>query len=538
MINWRVITECIYYPVIFIFALNFLIGCQYASPRNPNHFVKGISVNPSILNPVLARDADAFYVCHHIYEALVTMDNETLAYKPLLATHWEVSKDHTVYTFHIKKDVYWHDGYPMTMADILFSYQVYMDKRLDNAHLRGYVSNITDLRALGSHMLQITVENPNFKTFEALSGIVHILPKHIFEDIETFNTNPYNRRPVGTGPYAFSHWKNNQRIVLNRFDHYHGQQPVFEKWIYKIIPNANTAFQMLKKESIDLADISTLQWVFQSDSDYFKERFSKYKFFSPNFTSFVWNLQKDIFKDKRVRQAMAMLIDRHTLLKNILFDLGETIESPIYKFSKNYNHDMASTDYHPEKAAALLRKAGWGDHNQDGILDKAGKDFEFTFIMPSGGSLFQSIMIYMQQQFLKVGIRMHVERLEWASYLRAVMSREFDAIIRMIVMPVLSDPYMLWHSSQAKHGHNVSGFSHPRVDALLEEARITFDANKRSVLYYEFAQILRDEMAAFFLFTLPTRYAYSKRFENVTRYPLGVDPYEWQIKPWHPMMEW
>jgi peptide/nickel transport system substrate-binding protein len=232
---------------------------------------------------------------------------------------------------------------------------------------------------------------------------------------------------------------------------------------------------------------------------------------------------------------MTYLTDRQQMVKTILFELGAVVDGPVYLFRPEYDQTLFSHPYDPQKARQLLGEAGWRDTDGDGILDKVieGQKTPLSFEIKfnSGNDVRKSVALTLQDELKKHGIDASVRQLDWTIFLDDVHNHKFDAIVLGWGMPVIEpDDYQVWHSSQAVHkGSNVISFRHSRVDAILEENRRTFEAQKRIELYREFQQILNDEQPYTFLFIQKAILAVDKRFQNVTLYPAGPRTLEWWV---------
>ncbi len=526
---------------VAIVALALLAGCEgscrWRVERDPTVLAETLPADPPTLNPLLATDTTSSSVTGYIYESLLERDNETLEIVPRLAERWEVSDDHLQYTFWLREGVRWQDGEPLTVDDVLFTFAKIRDPKADTARLRNYFRDVTKIERVGDRAVRFTYAYPYFKALEVCGGAT-ILPKHIFDDGEDFNTHPANRHPIGTGPFRFAGWKTGRRIELARFDGYWGERPAISGVTFKIVPDLLVSFQLLKKGAIDLSTVQPIQWVRQTDSDAFKQKFEKYRYYLPNYSFIGWNLRRPFFADRRVRRAMTMLVDRERILKHVLFGQGEVVTSNFYPFGPYYDHDIEVYPFDPEKAKRLLDQAGWIDRDGDGWRDKDGRPFRFSLIVPAGIPFSRSLGIFLREELRQVGIDFSVRQLEWASMLKLMGERNFDAVVLGWATALEPDPYQVWHSSQAEKGSNFVGFEDARVDAIIEEARREFDPERRKVLYREFQRIVHEEQPYTFLFTNPSLVAVARRFEEVTAHRLGMDPREWEVGPWDTLMEW
>ncbi|HPB83248.1 MAG TPA: ABC transporter substrate-binding protein, partial [Spirochaetota bacterium] len=370
---------------------------------------------------------------------------------------------------------------------------------------------------------------PYFMRLEFLGGMP-IVPKHIFDDGTDFNQHPAGRHPVGTGPYMFDRWDTNKRIVLKVNPRYRGNPPDIKRVVYRVVPEENVALLMLKKGELDVMTVSNLQWVRQTDTEKFKKDFHKLKYFTPYYNYIGWNSQREWFRDKRVRRAMTHLVNRKAILDKLLFGLGKIVTGTFYIFSDNYDPAIEPWPYDREKGIALLREAGWADSDKDGILDKNGKKFSFTFSIASASKFSERLAIILKEDLSKAGIEMNINRYEWAVFVKKLTEKDFDAVTLAWSLGYSGDPYQLWHSSQINEGSNYCGFLNAESDRIIEKARVEFDDKKRVQLFRRFNHILHDEQPYTFMFCNPSLVVVSRNFDNVKVHTMGLNITEWKVR--------
>jgi len=491
--------------------------------------VTQLSAEPSTLNPITATDAFASAVDGYIYETLLKRDPKSLEFVPSLAESWDISADHLMYTFHLKKNIKWSDGHPFTAKDVVFSFNRIMDPKVDAAHLRNYYQDIERLDMLDDYTVRYRYRIPYFRAL-TICGDITIVPEHLFKEGEDFNQHPIGRQPVGTGPYKFLHWETGKEIVLVRNEGYWGEKPALDRIIFKVITDSTVALQVLKQGGLDEMGLRAIQWEKQTENKRFEENFRKISYYAPSFSYIGWNMRRPIFSDKRVRQAITMLVDRELFLNKILFGLGTVISGPFYINSPEYDKDLKPYPYDPHAALALLKSAGWEYRNGQDSLQKDGMPFEFEFLIPASRKTAKQIATMLQENLKEIGIKMSIRKLEWAVFVQKVEEHNFDACTMGWALGWESDPYQIWHSSQAvDKGSNFVGFKNEEADKLIEEARKEFDPKKRYEMYHRFQQIIYEEQPYTFLFTMKELEAVSRRFENVEVYPMGIAPLYWWV---------
>ena len=497
-------------------------------PADGDWLIYHLGAEPTTLNLITSTDAYSSNINEYIYEALLKRDERTLELVPVLAESWDISEDHLTYTFHLKKGIKWEDGYPFTANDILFSFDRIRDPKVDAAHLRNYYQDIEQLEVIDDYTVRYHYRIPYFRALEFCGGIP-IVPAHLFKESEDFNEHQIGRRPMGTGPFRLLRWNTAEEIVLVRKDDYWGEKPHLERIVFKIVTNPTAALQLLKQGGLDVMGLRPIQWVKQTQAKRFEEQFEKLKYYTPGFSYIGWNLRKPYFSDRRVRQALTMSLDREMILKKLLFGLGVVVTGPFYINGPDYNHDIKPYPYDPKAAAALLKAAGWEDHDGDSILDKDGVPFSFEFLLPAESKTGETIATILQENLKEEGIRMEIRKLEWAVFIQRIQGHDFDACTLGWSLGWESDPFQIWHSSQAAKGSNFVGFENREADTIIEEARKEFDAEKRHRMYKRFHEITHEEQPYTFLFTAESLVAVARRFQNVHVYPLGLAPREWWV---------
>jgi peptide/nickel transport system substrate-binding protein len=515
---------------VLLCIVSLLAHCTGMIPeKDPYTFYSHLRAEPGTLNPFTSTDAYSGAINQLVYESLLDRDYDTLAIIPQLAERWEISPDKMRYRFYLKKGVLWSDGVELTADDVVYSFNTMKDPKVACAHLKVYYIDVKSVRKIDRYAVEFFYSKLSYLALSNCGGL-QIIPKHIFEDGTDFNTHKNNRYPIGTGPYKFDRWDTGKNVVLVRNELYRDKKPEIRKVVYRIIQDQSVALQMLKKGDIDEMELREIEWVRQTGSKKFNENYYKLKYYVPIYAYIGWNSAREFFKDRRVRRAMTQLINRKAILDKLRFGIGEIVTGPFYLFGENYNKKLKPWPYDPERARQLLKEAGWADHDGDGIIDKNGKKFSFTFIIPSESKFGERLGSIMKEDFAKVGIQVDISRFEWAVFLNKIQSRDFDATTLRWSGGYDEDPYQVWHSSQIKGGSNYVGFSNREADRLIEKARQEFDAKKRIKMYHRFHEILHNEQPYTFLYATPNLVVVSKRFLNVREHKRGLNLLEWRVR--------
>ena len=523
--------------------------------------------DPEQLNPLTSNDAGSSEVNGYIFEGLLSRDPRTLELKPLIAeSRPEISDDKLSYTFKIRKDARFQDGRPVTGEDVLFSVKAIKCPFVNAPFLRVYFNSVIDAQLVDPYTIRFFIREPYFLNESVLGGVI-VMPRHYYDRenllhsitvrqlsqdpaklpaevkkfADLFNRN-YNRNPLGSGPYKFSHWKTGSETELTRHSDYWGNgkegidQPHVDRLRFRVVNNMDAALTRLKSGSLDyMESLQPVQVVRGTSSERFTRQFKKYEYYAPTYTYIGWNNDHPIFGDKRVRQAMTYLTNRKQIVDTVLFGLGEVVDSPIYFFRPEYDKALVSYPFDPAKALALLNEAGWKDSDGDGVLDKMIDGnripLRFEIKINAGNTVRESVALVLMDELNKHGIAASVRQLDWTIFLNDVKNHQFDAVVLGWAMSTAEpDAYQVWHSSQAANkGSNAISYKNPRVDQILERYRQEFDPQKRIVLYKEFQQILHDEQPYTFLHVRKTVSAVHRRFQGVEVFPDGLKPIDWWV---------
>ncbi len=498
------------------------------APREGDWLVQHLIAEPTTLNPLTATDVYEGIVNKNVYQSLLERDNRTLDLVPYLAESYEASPDGLSYLFTLREGVRWHDGLPLTSEDVVFTYRTLMDPAVDAPHLRTYVRELEKVEALDGRRVRFTFSRPYFLSLEIAGSLLGIIPRHVFSQGD-FNGHPAGRAPVGTGPYRFVRWETGKEIVLERNEDYWGERPGLDRMVFKIISDGTVALQVLKRGELDLMTLTPVQWVRQTVDRKFTRSYRKMTHYLPGYSFIGWNQRRPFFEDRRVRRALTLLLDRESILQNILYGHGRVVSGNFFYESPEYDRSVEPWPYDPESAVILLQEAGWVDSDGDGIRDKGGVPFRFEVTMTAGSQFGEQVATVLQESLAAEGIGVTVRPLDWSLFNKVLDDRSFDAVIMGWSLPVEADPYQVWHSSQAKKGSNFVGFRNREADLIIEEGRVTFDKQERVKLYRRFHHIVHREQPYTFLFVNESLIALDRRFENVKVYPLGLNPGEWWV---------
>lgn len=490
--------------ISIIFLISFF-KAERPLEKNINELIMSSIGDASFLNPILYQDSASGDICDLVFNGLLKYDRN-LEITGNLASSWEVEEgEKPIITFHLRKGVRWQDGAPFTSRDVKFTYEKIMDKKTITVRKPDY-EPVEEVEIVDDWTVRVRYKEPFSPGLE--SWMMGIIPEHLLKEGD-INTSPFNRSPVGTGPFKFGEWVSDEKIVLEANPDYFEGRPKLDRIVYRIIPETSLSEMELLSGGVDFMGIYPHQY----------ERMKKHPGFnlysrpSMGYTYIGYNLENEVFKDKRVRQALTYAINREEIVRYILYNRGWVATGPYPHHLWYYNPDVKKYPYDPGRAKALLAEAGWRDSDGDGYLEKDGKKFKFTLITNSGNDLRRDTGVLVQRQLKEAGIDVRLGYYEWAVFLKNYINpRNFEACILGWSISLDPDAYSIWHSSQIKDGFNFISYQNPEVDKLLVAGRREYDKEKRKAIYYHFQEILAEDQAYTFLYVAEGNPALNKKF--------------------------
>ncbi len=519
----------------------------------------------------------------HIYMSLLDNDPTNLELTPILAkARPDISlindgpnKGGIAYTYQILDEAVWDNGQPITAADYIFTIKTILNPKTNANRIRSYYDFIKDVQVDAANPKKFTViESRQYIKGEDVTGSVYILPEYILDpkglmkgfsladmtdktkaatlaadpNMQTFadgfnaiKANSDKALYAGCGPYALDSWTTGQSIVLKKKANWWGSKiftksPLYtaapEQIVYKLNSNPTAFVAELKAGTLDVMGAVPPQNFIEFQKD---EKF-KEKYYLENPSSSYWayiglNNKSPKLSDKKVRRALAHLLNLNAVIEKVYKGLGTPIVSPFSTAKDYYAKDLPIMTYDVEAAKQLLTVAGWTDTNGNGIVDKkingVVTDLNLKMLVTTGGPG-EAIGSMFKEWAKAAGMNIEVESKEASAYKDDLKKRNMELFYNVAgTDPGLDDPEQFWHSSSdTPDGSNTFGFANPIADKLIDQIVVTLDKTKRNELYHQFQQLLYDEQAVIYLIQPKLRLAYSKRFNPISFYNLSPGYFE------------
>ncbi len=521
-------------------------GASLGNPNAPKGgtFLLNLGGEPTTLNPLNSTDMYSTSVQGYILEGLLTRNDDTYDWEPALAEKWEISKDGKTFTFKLRPGVMWHDGKPLTAEDVKFSFDVIFDPKYQTAHKRPYYEGIAKVEVVDPQTVRFTTKEKYFGNFET-AATMPIIPKHIYGDAET--GSKINKSLIGTGPYILDKYEQGKRIVLKRNDKWYGTklpfykgQNNFDQLVLRFVKEDSVALEMLKKADLDYEGFTPETFVEKAKGPEWGTKVFKVKAqnSAPKSYGFIaWNLTKPMFQDKRVRLALAHLVNRRLMIEKFRFGMSDPATGPVHISSEYASSKVKPIEFDPKKALALLKEAGWDDTDKDGVLDKVidGVKTPMNITLMTANPDTMKYLTMFKEDAKQVGVNIEPKYLEWNSFVKLLDDKKFDGMtLAWGGGSVDIDPKQIWHSSSAvSGGSNFIGYKNPEVDKLIEEARGTMDKKKRIPILRKVYELIAADAPYVFLFNdkyaLYGNTAKMGKPKDTFKYSIGTS--YWWVKP-------
>ncbi len=459
--------------------------------------VVAVQADPGHLNPAISTGAHVHAVADSVYNALIELDRE-LRPQPDLAQRWAVSERGTVYTFHLVPNVKWHDGTPFTSADVKFTFDEVLLKH--HARTKGGIGTvIAAIETPAPDTVVFRLKKPYGALLQLLNVTeAPILPKHLYQGSDPL-TNPVNLKPVGTGPFKLESYRTEHQVVLVRNPEYFKPGlPYLDRLVFRVVPDANAQTLALLAGEADYLGLVSAQDV---------ERLRARPELTLAQTAFGtgggncintlgFNLDRKPLADLRVRQAIALAIDRVQLLRDVQFGIGKVPSAPISS-GLAWAHaagTLARYAPNPQRAVELLDAAGLAP-STDGV--------RLTLEMLHFPT-FNRVGEVIRLNLAKIGIKVVQKPLDRAAFIEAVFAqRAFDLNIISYCNGADPDSGVRRMYASTNIGNvpfsNASAYRNPEVDRLFALAAETDNLDERSRQYAALQSILADELPYWWL---------------------------------------
>jgi peptide/nickel transport system substrate-binding protein len=511
---------------------------QSQTPQKGGTLIEGWSTEPQYLLPVRSSDVYSNVANRLLFEGLLFIDNKGNLQPNFAVKAPEVSADGLTYTFQLRGDVKWSDGSPVTPDDVVFTYQLYYDKKYDGLLGNQRPNGVRYIKSVTATGNTITMQAASrFAPFLLNYGVVPIVPQKVLgaKSAIELNTDAFNSGPpISNGKFKFQSWAKGDKLVLVRNEAYFRGPVNVDSWVYKKVPDSVAVLQQLKTGEIDVGRLDPSTY----DEAKAESSLNVLSFQTFGYDEFAFQLdpakpQGQILGDLAVRQALVYGLDRQAMVNASYFGQATVANSLIPPLSWAYNKNVSPRyGFDAKKAADLLDGAGW-KMGADGVREKAGQKLTLDLVTNADNTVRLKNLQIMQEQWKKLGIDAQVRSLANLVQLSNLLTVDRNFGVLFIGYSLNADPDQsgIWHSRAAASGGNNGGqFKNDQVDKLLDDAVAEIDQGKRKVMYGQLQDLFASQLPACILCYPNGIYGVNKRVHNYDlnaywTYGGGFSPY-------------
>lgn len=490
--------------IFWIFSVIAISACSQKSEENEKKvFNLNLDQNVTSLDPAFARNQNAIWMINQIFNGLVQVDQE-LNIVPCIAKSWQVSDDHLTYTFNLRDDVYFHDdpqfaggkGRKVVAEDFAYSFYRLIDPKVASSGgwiFSDKVKDANSFKALNDSTFQITLIKP-FPAFMKLLSAQYcsVVPKEVAEHYG----KDFRSHPIGTGPFKFKYWKEDEILVLLKNENYwekvgETRLPYLDAVKVTFITDKQSAFMNFIKKDLDFfnsVDGSYRDDILTKSGNMTAKHKGKFQlikgpYLCTEYLGILVDTSKAIVKNsplrnKKVRQAINYAIDKPKLIKYLRNSMGvPAVNGFIPKGMPGFDSTrVKGYDYNPARAAKLLAEAGFP--NGKGMPE----------ITLSTSTTYKDLIEFIQGELSAIGMKVKVD-VSPNSSLRDMMAKNEVNFFRGSWIADYPDGEnylsVFYSKNKVPFGPNYTGYFNDEFDRLFEQSYYENDDKKRYELYYK-----------------------------------------------------
>lgn len=423
-------------------------------------------------------------------------------FAPRLARAWDFSPDRLALTFHLRDDVRWSDGEPVTADDVRFTWQAQTSAEVGwpNSYLK---ESIRDVEVVDPHTVRFHFTHAYAtQLLDANEGF--ILPKHVWSQL------PFAKWPesgdwfrdhlVVDGPFTLERWKPQEEIVLRANRRYfEAGKPLLEQVVFRIVPDEAARLQELLGGAAQLVESVPPD---RADEVAHAPGRRLDQVWARRYTAIVWNTRRAPLDDPLVRRALTIGIDRQALVEALWHGRARVADSPILTTVWAHAPDLQPWPYDAAAARRLLESRGFRDTNGDGVLERNGKPLTIELSTNTGNQIRRDALVLMQDQLKRAGVAVAPALREAAAQNAKLQAHDFDgALVTWSIDTGLDLRYGF--DSRDPDESNWGRYRNPEVDRLLDEIERQPDLAAAKPLFSRVQRLINEDQPYTFLWEPP-----------------------------------
>jgi len=504
--------------------VNLYLNHRVLVPAIGGEYTEGLIGSPQFINPLYSTLSDVdMDLTQLVYSGLLKW-NQDEGLVTDLAESYSISEDQKQYTFTLREGALWHDGESVTASDVLFTIQSIKNLEYKSPleiSFRGVAVEQTDERTI-----VFTLEEPFTPFLSVLT--VGIIPRHKWQEIppKTVFLADLNLKPIGSGPYEFEKFTKDKKGNIKSYtlisnEDFYGEQVKIERLIFKFYSDLISAIDAIENKNIEGISFVPKELAEEFISN---KHYDVYTPYLSQYTALFFNDENnEILEDDDIRQALALAINKQTIIDDALYSQAKIVNGPILEGYTGFHSEIVKIEQNLESANSLLDEAGWDmvEGEEARIKGATDEDEEPQYLVVTLTTVDQPEAIaaaeIIKEHWTQIGVKTNILTVA-ADYVdeQVLKPRQYEILLYGEILGADPDPYPFWHSSQINApGLNLAMYSNRDVDDLLEEARGIADEAVRSEKYIEFQNLLAEDMIAIFLYQPTYTYLTSSKLQGI-----------------------
>ena len=443
-------------------------------------------------------------------------------FQPQLAQRWEWDGPLTL-VFHIDPRARWQDGQRVTATDVAFTFDAYNDSAVASPY-RPQLKRIASVTPRDSLTAVFRFRERYPEMFYDAVYHMRILPAHLLRPVprDQWKTAPFGRAPVGDGPYRFVRWQAAQSVELVADSSFFLGRPVIRRLIWRFTPDLGVAVSQVIADQADVRE----QIVTPENKERLRaaQQIALYPYRGNVYTYLGFNLRANgdttkpnpIFADREVRRALSMAVDRASLVRSTLGELGKVPPGPMSSLLWIWDPEIRQLPFDTAQAASILNARGWRDHDGDGIRDRAGQPLAFHILVPTTSVLRKQYARLLQEEYRAIGVRVDIDEVENSVVGQRVGTGHYDtAILSRGNDPSPSSGIAQSWTRAGFGGSNFGHYYNPEFERLVDRAIAAPSRDEARRLWRSAMDLINADAPAVYLYSLENMAAIHNRVENV-----------------------
>ncbi len=474
--------------------------------------LSGASLERDVFDQILLRLAD--------FRAGASTIGDS-GFVPQLARSWEWTDPLTI-TFHLDPRARWHDGPPVTAADVQFTFESYTDTALGAGESKA-LSRIASVTAADSLTAVFRFREAYPEAFFDAAFHMRILPAHLLRDVprNAWQTAAFGRAPIGNGPYRLVRWVPNEIMELAADSMFFLGRPHLRRLIFRFASDLNVGVTQVVAGDADAIEVLVAPPNIERAQA--ADHLALYPYAGTTYTFMRFNLRANgdalrphpLFGDPDVRRALVLATDRERMVQSATAGRAKVPPGPMpQQWSWLWVPELTPPPFDTAAAGRLLTARGWRDSNGDGIRDRAGRRLSFHVAVPTTSALRKQYARLLQEQFRAVGVELVIDEMDNAALSDRQNAGSFDATLESFQTdpsPIASVPGIWGTGGASNFGH----YANAAVDrSMRAAARASSQAEARTAWVTAF-QIMAQDAPAILLYALDNVAAVNTRVTGV-----------------------